>query len=83
MKTISHLKNENEERFEDLGKIIASLIEIMVTNMAVDINMDGQCIHWDNFAFATFNDGMIYQFIPLYCKEGEKNNFNQITYRRK
>lgn len=46
------------------------------------MNLDKNCLRSDNFAFATYNDGLIYQVVPYNAKEGETNNLNQITYRR-
>lgn len=40
MKVIGNLKQENAERFEDVGKIVSSLVEVLLTNMAVDLNLD-------------------------------------------
>jgi hypothetical protein len=65
-----------------VGKIVASLIEVLLANMAVEMNLDQECLRNDNFAFSTYNDGLIYHVTPIYSKEGEKNNLHQITYRR-
>ena len=46
------------------------------------MNVDYESLRNENFAFSTYNDGLIYHVTPLYTKEGEKNNINQITYRR-
>jgi hypothetical protein len=61
---------------------MASLIEVLLANMAVEINLDEKCLKSDNFAFSTYNDGLIYHTIPPNSKIGEKNNTYQITYRR-
>ncbi len=33
-------------------------------NLTIDMNLDKNCMKGENFAFATYNDGLIYQFIP-------------------
>ena len=35
MKVIGNMRQENNDRFEDIGKIVASLIEVLLANMAV------------------------------------------------
>jgi hypothetical protein len=32
------------------------------------MNLDQHCLRNDNFAFATYNDGLIYHVTPLYTK---------------
>ncbi len=48
----------------------------------MQMNLDQESLRNDNFAFATINDGIVYQTVPRYSKEGDRNNPNQITYRR-
>jgi hypothetical protein len=46
------------------------------------MNQDKNSLKGDNFAFATFNDGIIYQYVPYNQKEGDSNTRKYMTYRR-
>lgn len=53
-----------------MGKIIASLMEILMTTLSMEMNLDTSSSKQENFAFATYNDGLVYQTMPLFSKNG-------------
>jgi len=41
-----------------------------MTNLSMELNLDAASMTQDNFAFATYNDGLVYQTMPLFSKNG-------------